>query len=117
MLDYFMDLESYILHFTKAKTLTYLASEIEAKDNVVVVLNDLIYYIPQSDLIDLEQVKANLIKEKERLEKELSRSNNMLNNPNFLNKAPEAKINAEKEKLNNYKMQYDAILKHLEELN
>ena len=41
----------------------------------------------------------------------------MLNNPNFLNKAPEIKINAEKEKLNNYKMQYEAILKHLEELN
>ncbi len=117
MLDNFMDLESYILHFTRAKTLTYLANEIEAKDNVVVVLNDLIYYIPQSDLIDLVQVKANLIKEKERLEKELNRSNNMLNNPNFLNKAPEIKINAEKEKLNNYKMQYEAILKHLEELN
>ena len=34
----------------------------------------------------------------------------MLGNPGFVNKAPEAKINAEKEKLAAYEKQYQAIL-------
>ena len=113
----FKALDSYIRYFTKANTLTYLDEQIEAKEYSVVVLNDLIYYIPQKDLIDFEQVKINLENEKERLEKELARSKNMLANPNFINKAPEAKVNLEKEKLANYEAQYQAVLKHLEELN
>jgi valyl-tRNA synthetase len=31
----------------------------------------------------------------------------MLNNQNFISKAPEAKVNAEKEKLKNYREQYE----------
>ena len=113
----FKALEPYIRYFTKASTLTYLDKQIEAKEYSVVVLNDLIYYIPQKDLIDFEQVKMNLENEKNRLEKELARSKNMLANPNFINKAPEAKVKLEKEKLANYEAQYQAVLKHLEELN
>lgn len=111
------ELEPYIIYFTKAKTLNYLDKELEAKNYNVVVLENLIYYIPQEDLIDFAQVKANLLKEKERLEKELARSKNMLANPNFLAKAKPEKVSAEQAKLVKYEEQYKAILKHLEELN
>ncbi len=110
------ELEPYIIFFTKAKTLTYLGTQMEAKDYSVVVLNDLIYYIPQSDLIDFAKVRENLEKEKQRLEQELERSHKMLNNPNFVDKAPAAKVKIEKEKLANYEAQYQAVIKHLEEL-
>lgn len=50
-------------------------------------------------LIDLEEEKGKLEKEIARLENEIKRCSGMLKNPGFVNKAPEAKVNAEKEKL------------------
>ena len=43
-----------------------------------------------------------LLKEQARLEKELARSKGMLSNEKFLSKAPEAKVQEEKEKLAGY---------------
>jgi len=40
----------------------------------------------------------------------------MLSNPNFVNKAPMSKVNAEKEKLNNYKEQFTTLSSRLSEL-
>ena len=53
-------------------------------------------------LIDLEEEKGKLEKEIARLENEIKRCSGMLKNPGFVNKAPEAKVNAEKEKLASY---------------
>ena len=50
-------------------------------------------------------------KEKQRLESEVARCEKMLSNPGFVNKAPEAKINEEKAKLE----KYQNMLKNLEE--
>ena len=44
------------------------------------------------------------------LESEIARCNKMLLNPNFVAKAPEAKINAEKAKLADYQAQLDQYL-------
>ena len=66
----------------------------------------LIDAVSKSELTGFEYeangVKLNLTKEKERLTKEISRCEGMLGNPNFVNKAPQAKVNAEKEKLQKY---------------
>ena len=80
------------------------------------VLDDFTSYILQSDLVDLEEVKKQLLDQKQKLENELTRSKNMLNNPNFINKAPQAKVDAEKEKQAKYQLQYDDVIKHLSEL-
>ena len=37
----------------------------------------------------------------------------MLSNPNFVEKAPEAKVNAEKEKLAKYKETYEQVLERI----
>ena len=58
--------------------------------------------MPLEDLVDREKEMERLKKEQERLTKEIARCQGMLNNPNFVNKAPEAKVNAEKEKLQKY---------------
>ena len=42
-----------------------------------------------------KEVIERLKKEQERLAKEIARCQGMLSNPNFVNKAPEAKVNAE----------------------
>ena len=62
-----------------------------------------VVYLPLEDLIDREKEIERLTKEQERLGKEIARCEGMLNNPNFVNKAPAAKVEAEKEKLEKYK--------------
>ena len=74
-------------------------------------------YIPSSELSDPEEEKKKLNAEKERLEKELDRSHKMLSNQSFIAKAPEAKVQAEKDKLAGYEKQYQAIVDRLAVLN
>ena len=64
---------------------------------------DAAVYVPLSDLVDTEKEKERLQKERARLENELRRSDGMLNNPNFLAKAPEKKIRDEREKMEKYR--------------
>ena len=68
-------------------------------------------------IVDFEEEKKKLLKEKARLEGEIKRGEGMLSNPNFISKAPEAKINQEKEKLESYKQQYGVVLQQLEDLH
>ena len=56
-------------------------------------------FIPSEELVDLAEEKAKLEAEKTRLEAEVARSTKMLSNPGFINKAPEAKVQEEKEKM------------------
>ena len=74
-------------------------------------------YIPSSELSNPEEEMKKLSAEKIRLEKELERSHKMLGNPGFVSKAPEAKINAEKEKLAAYEKQYQAIVDRISVLS
>lgn len=68
-----------------------------------------------ASIINVEEEIAKLSKEVKRLEGEIKRSKGMLSNPGFVNKAPEAKIQAEKEKLENYQKQFDIVTKQLQE--
>jgi len=63
---------------------------------------DLELYIPFEDLVDIAAEKERLQNEKTKLEAEVARAKKMLSNPGFVSKAPEAKINEEKEKLSKY---------------
>lgn len=106
----------YLNKFTNSKKLTISCDKANLQDQVVVVLNDLTIYIPTSDLVDIEEVIKKLEVELKKLEGELQRSNNMLNNENFVSKAPQAKIDAEKEKKALYEAKYNEVLKHLEQI-
>ena len=90
-------------------TLAY-ASEVAVQDNkdgigddaVSTVISDAVIYMPFAELVDIAKEIERLTKEEEKLTKEIARCTGMLNNPNFVNKAPEAKIAAEREKLEKY---------------
>jgi valyl-tRNA synthetase len=73
-------------------------------------------YIPSSELSDPAEELKKLEAEKKRLEGELKRSEHILSNPGFLNKAPEVKINSEKEKQAAYQKQYQVILDRIAQL-
>ena len=82
-------------------------------DAVSAVIDRATIYIPLEDLVDLEKEKERLVKEKERLEGELKRVKGMLANPNFVNKAPAAKLEEEKSKLEKYTNMYDTVCARL----
>ncbi len=107
---------NYLIKFTNPKNLEFLEADIPAKDYSVTVLTMAKIYIPTSDLVDKEEVLKKLMASKQKLEAELDRSKKMLSNESFISKAPEAKINAEKAKYEEYKNQYEEILKSIKEL-
>lgn len=81
------------------------------EDAVSVVIPGAVVYLPLEDLVDFEKEKERLIKEKARLEKELARSKGMLSNEKFLSKAPESKVQEEREKL----LGYEQMMAQVEE--
>lgn len=65
---------------------------------VSVVIGDVQMYLPMNELVDFAKEKARLNKEKKKAEKDLAFIEKKLNNPGFLNKAPEQVVEGEKVK-------------------
>ena len=87
------------------------------EDNAVsVVIPKATIYMPFAELVDISKEIERLEKEVEKLNKELARVNGMLSNPNFVNKAPEKKINEEKEKKAKYEQMMEQVTAQLEQL-
>ena len=83
-------------------------------ENSISIMQDGIeLYMPLEDLVDMEEEKKRLEEEKKRLESEVARCENMLSNPGFVNKAPEAKINEEKTKLAKYQEMLNKVVEKL----
>lgn len=87
------------------------------EDAVSVVIPGAVVYLPLEDLVDFEKEKERLLKEKERLLKELSRSKGMLSNEKFLSRAPEAKVQEEREKLVKYEQMMAQVEERLAQMN
>ncbi len=88
----------------------------DGENNVQIVTDSATMYIPLGDLIDFEEEKARLNKELESVSREIARSEGMLGNENFVSRAPEKVVNAEKEKLAKYKEKLEGIKQALERL-
>ncbi len=84
-----------------------------ADDAVSIVVPDAAVYVPMEELVDLEQEIARLEKEEARLEKEIARAKGMLGNEKFLGKAPQAKIDEEKAKLEKYTQMMEQVRERL----
>ena len=105
-------------------TLSY-ASEVKvqadksgvAEDAVSTVIPGATIYMPFAELVDIDKEIERLKKEEEKLNKELARVNGMLSNEKFISKAPEAKINEEKEKKAKYETMMEQVKAQLEHLS
>ena len=86
------------------------------KSAVSAMIPEAAVYMPLDELLDLEKERERLKKEEARLEKELARVNGMLNNEKFVSRAPEAKIQEEKEKLEKYTQMMDQVKERLAQL-
>ncbi len=87
-----------------------------AEDAVSVLIHDAALYMPFAELVDIEKEIERLKKEQGRLQGEIKRANGMLNNPKFVEKAPAAKIEEEKSKLEKYTQMLSQVEDRLEQL-
>ena len=111
------DAKEFILKLGLGEKLVVQDNKDNIPENAVSVLSDeMAVYMPLEGLINFEEEKARLEKEKTRLEGEVARGEKMLSNPGFVNKAPEEKINQEKEKLANYKKMLEEVENQLKNL-
>ncbi|MBH8622538.1 valine--tRNA ligase [Spiroplasma sp. hyd1] len=76
---------------------------------ITVPLTDVILEVIANDIIDLAAEQRKVTAELKRLEQELIRSKNILDNQNFLAKATPEKIKVEQEKYAKYLEQYDQL--------
>jgi valyl-tRNA synthetase len=71
-------------------------------------------YLPMEELVDFEQEMERLKKEAEKLTKEIARAKGMLSNEKFISKAPQAKVEEEKEKLEKYTQMLAQVQERME---
>ena len=106
------DLAPYIYKLCHARCVGY---NVETSNNVATEMikggNALI--IELGDYVDLEAEKKKLEEELKKLEGEIKRCQGMLSNPNFTSKAPQAKVDLERKKLEDYKSKYEAAMEKL----
>ena len=87
-----------------------------ADDAVSVVIDGATIYLPFSDLVDLEAEKKRLSEEEKKLSAEIARAEGLLKNERFISKAPEAKVQEERDKLEKYTKMLQQVKERLEQL-
>ena len=85
-------------------------------DAVSTVIPDAVIYIPFAELVDIDKEIERLQKEEKKLNSEIARCNGMLNNEKFTSKAPQAKIDEEKAKLEKYTQMLAQVQERLKTL-
>ncbi len=85
-------------------------------DAVSTVIPDAVIYIPFAELVDIDKEIERLKKEETKLNGEIKRCNGMLGNEKFVSKAPQAKIDEEKAKLEKYTQMLEQVQERLNTL-
>jgi len=108
--------KSYLEKFCNPEPLT-IGEDLEApSQSMTAVVTGAELFLPLVGLINLEEEIARLEKELEKWAKEVKLVTGKLSNEKFVSKAPEALVNAEREKLADYEDKHAVVLKRLEEL-
>lgn len=86
-------------------------------DAVSTVIPNAVIYMPFAELVDIAKELERLEKEEKRLIGEVKRVEGMLSNERFMSKAPQAKVEEEKEKLVKYTNMLEQVRERLAQLN
>ncbi|MGI6056325.1 MAG: valine--tRNA ligase [Bilifractor sp.] len=117
VLKKFREAESFFGTLAHAESVSLQKTKENIDDDAFsAIIPGAVIYIPFADLIDIDKERERLTKEKERLTKEIARSNGMLGNEKFLQKAPEKKVQEERDKLENYRQMMAQVEERLAQL-
>ena len=115
--EVFKEAQNYFKKLAYIENIEYLDSIDDANTKYVALHDEKInVFLNMSDAIDLDAEIAKLEKEKQSATSELKRAQGMLKNENFVKKAPEKLIQAEKEKVEKYTDLLEKIELRLNEL-
>lgn len=104
--------EKYLIELANLTRVDFIDSKEELpKDVMSAVIDGAEIFIPQDELLDYEAELERLVKEKQKIEADLVKFSNKLNNPAFVEKAKPEVVAGEKEK----QAKADEMLKKVEE--
>ncbi|MCL2375783.1 MAG: valine--tRNA ligase [Defluviitaleaceae bacterium] len=104
----------YVMALASAAEVIVQADKAGIENNAVsIVVPGAEIFIPFADLVDIEKEKERLAKEADKLTKEVERVAAKLNNPGFVDKAPQKVVDEEKEKEKKYREMLAAVEKQL----
>lgn len=96
------EMKSRIMTLASANEVKILDTDPQLEDAATVVQEQMKIYVPLAGLIDYDEEIAKLTKEKERVAGEIARLQKKLSNQGFVDKAPAAVVEKEREKLAGY---------------
>jgi len=99
----------YIQSLAKTESITWLDSD-EAPESATALVGDMKVLVPMAGLIDKDAELARLNKEIERLQKDVQRVDAKLANSKFVDKAPQAVVQKERDKLADIKSALDNLM-------
>ncbi|WP_283163248.1 valine--tRNA ligase [Sporolactobacillus mangiferae] len=108
--------QEYIERFCNPATLSIGTSLQVPEKAISSVITGADIYLPLSGLINIEEEIERLKKELEKMNAEVARVDKKLGNPKFVDKAPEAVVNKEREKKTDYLQKRDKLEKRIAEL-
>ena len=91
--------ESYLKKLAKLESITWLNKDDDAPESATALMGEMKLLIPMAGLIDKDEELKRLDKETEKLIKPIQALEGKLKNPGFTDKAPEAVVQKEKDRL------------------
>ena len=91
-------MEGMIKKLARVDDIEYLEGGVEVKNEAAAVVGDTDIYLPVKGILDFEEEKKRIIKEINKVEKEVSGLEKKLENPDFLNKAPRELVEKNRER-------------------
>ncbi len=115
-LQVFEDNIDILERFMNSNQITITAEYTSTSEAITFVNDQAMMFIMSEDIIDKDDEIARLESEIKKVNSEIKRAEGMLANEKFISKAPEAKVNEEKTKLENYKKQLSDLEESLSKL-
>lgn len=88
----------------------------EIEEAAASIITGVHIYMPLKGMIDYDVERKRLSKEKKKLDEEVNRLEKKLNNQGFLAKAPAKVVEMEREKLSDYQIKRDAVVRSIDKL-
>ena len=115
------DLEKYGFVFSRLCNVAELqllsAADPAPANSVSIVVSDVTLYLPLAGMLDLEAESQRLENEGIRLTRQIDKTRVMLSNDNFLNKAPAAVVQRERDRLADLESAYTQVAERLSSLS
>lgn len=109
-------LEEYLPAFTRFSHISIAEHQEKPAAAAVAVISDIVIYIPLAGIIDIEKERDRLQKRLDKIVKELTTTQKTLDNPNFVNRAPEAVVAQKRARLAALESEQEKLVANLEML-